>query len=77
VAAIQKDIDLGGKTDQVYRECIQNLSKEELKVKEEMLLAKLTMADEQENPKEIEKIMEELKKTQKMIMIGGKSENGK
>jgi len=69
---IDRDISLGGKIEEVFRECTASLTHDELKEKEKMLLAQLEMADEKENSSEIERITAELMKTQKKLKNGGK-----
>lgn len=66
IDSINRSVHFAGKEDEVYHDCIKTIRNTLLKEKEEFLLAKLSMADEAENPDNITEIMNTLKKIQKL-----------
>ncbi|MEG0662688.1 MAG: hypothetical protein RR472_05360, partial [Anaerovoracaceae bacterium] len=75
--AVVKDIEehilLAGNEEKVFADCMNKLGLSKLKEKEKLIIAKLSMADEDEHKTDIEQLTEELIKTQRMIQLGGKT----
>ncbi|MGI6257364.1 MAG: DNA primase [Anaerovoracaceae bacterium] len=70
---IENNVPLGGDHLRVYRDCVDKLRYRELKEKEKLLIARISMADEADQKEDIAKLTEELMETQKRILHGGRT----
>lgn len=68
----ERNIMLAGNTDAIYDDCIAAAIMDEMKEREQMIIARLSMADEIENKDNIRELTEELIETQRKIKLGGK-----
>lgn len=74
--AVLKEIDdnvsLGGKTESIFMDCIKSYVKEKRANREKEIIMQLSIAEEQQNKEEINKLTEELMNLQKEKSFGGK-----
>jgi DNA primase len=69
---VDEKVMLAGSSESIFKDCIHTAIMDELKDKEEKLIARLSMADEEANKEGIRSLTEELIETQKMIKLGGR-----
>lgn len=60
-----------GSMDQVFSDCLRSVRKENLREEEEMIIARLSLADEKENKEEVERLTERLVDIQKQLVSIG------
>lgn len=74
--AVLKEIDdnvsLGGKIESIFMDCIKSYVKEKRANREKEIIMQLSIAEEQQNKEEINKLTEELMNLQKEKSFGGK-----
>ena len=68
---INENISLGGKIEQVFKDCLESYREEWLAEQEKEIITLIDIADEQNNSSEVEKLTEELMKIQKAKILGG------
>lgn len=68
---IQETIMLAGNQEDVYRDCIRTASLNILKKREQVIIDRLSLADEDENKEDIRSLTGELIELQRKIKIGG------
>lgn len=64
---INSNIRMAGREEEIFDDCIKAIKNNLLKEKEKLLIARLSMADEEENSDEISEIMNQLIKIQNLI----------
>ncbi len=69
---IEENIMLGGDHTKVFGDCVGKLHYKQLKEKEKLLIARISLADEADHKEDIAKLTEELMETQQLIQRGGR-----
>lgn len=68
---IRENVKLAGKTDKIFKDCVFELRKEDLKEREQQLIAAISMADGNADSESMNQMMKELNAIQKELSVRG------
>lgn len=69
VESLLKSVILGGKEEQIFRDCMKKMEQQQLDAEYQQVLLKLSLAEEEQNQEKIREYTEELMDIQKKMMM--------